>query len=142
MGQGMSGSRRSIKLRVKKNEGVIYVEVLASKVIRGLRVFIEDRIRPFDHNAKPPAQLSSPHNIGNDGCLELDRNSILKWRYSKSVCNQTSYVVNQPLEFNASTARSTTMLFLGSVFSFTLSSRLVSLLFMVNHHLFTKPKKS
>jgi hypothetical protein len=41
--------RRSIKIRLTKNEGVIYVEVLASKVIRDLRVFIEDRIRPFDH---------------------------------------------------------------------------------------------
>jgi hypothetical protein len=49
MGRGMSGTRRSIKLRLRKNEGVMYVEVLASKVIRDLHVFIEDRIRPFDH---------------------------------------------------------------------------------------------
>jgi hypothetical protein len=46
------------------------------------------------------------------------------------------------LEFNASTAPSTTKLFLGSVIFFTLSSRLVILFCMENHHLFAKPKKS
>jgi hypothetical protein len=55
---------------------------------------------------------------------------------------QTSYGVNQPLEFNASTAPSTSKLFLVSVIFFTLISCLVSLFFMDNHHLFTKPKKS
>jgi hypothetical protein len=45
----MSGSRRSSKLRLRKYEGVMCVEVLASKVICNLHVFIEDRIRPFYH---------------------------------------------------------------------------------------------
>ena len=60
MGRGMSGTRRSIKLRLRKNEGVMYVEVLVSKVIRDKHVFIEDRIGPFDHKCHTTCSAEQP----------------------------------------------------------------------------------